>query len=73
MFSSKQKLQKIKCIITGHEKLRHSWYICTNCYICFGVDIFPEYHGLLMRPRCAFCDYTLVKKILPKFPGHRRR
>ena len=73
MFLSKQKLQKIKCIITGREKMRYSWYSCTNCYIFFGVDIFPVYEGLQTCPRCAFCDYTLFKTILPKFPGHKRR
>lgn len=73
MFANKQKLQKIKCIITGQVKQCGIWFNCSRCCINYGMDIFREYDGYLMRPKCAICDGILVRKTAQLFPGHRRR
>jgi len=73
MFVNKQKLQKIKCIITGQVKQYSMWYNCGRCFINYSPDVFREYDGYLLRPRCAICNCFLAKNTVPLFPGHRRR
>lgn len=75
MFANKQNqtLQKIKCIITGQMKQCRVWYNCGRCFINYNPDVFKEYDGYLLRPRCAMCDFELSKKTVQLFAPHRRR
>ena len=75
MFANKQnqKLQKIKCIITGQVKSCRMWYNCKGCQINYSADMFFEYDGWLRRPRCAMCECKLSKNTVQLFAPHRRR
>ena len=73
MFASKPKYQKIKCIITGQYKMCNAWYNCQGCQINYSTFVFSEYDGWLQVPKCAICHNNLIRRIISKFPGHRRR
>jgi len=73
MFANKQKLPKIKCIITGQIDTRRAWYNCPLCCINYGSDIFNKYDIWTSRPRCAICDGFLNRKSITLFAPHRRR
>lgn len=73
MFSNKQKLQKIKCVITGQIKQCWAWYNCASCCINYSTEIFSGYDGWVKRPRCAMCAGLLLRKTISLFSTHRRR